>query len=114
MGQQSSADFAGVEIAVRKQPEMSKLHYDANCRAAIGVRNGAIRAMALEDMLLEGRAPQVMRVAGIHIRRRWVHDQEFMTEGTLPSHSAVASEECEVISHVASIKRRPLARNLQW
>ena len=102
------------KFAERKQPEASKLHYDANCRAAIRVGNGATRAMALQDVLLEGRAPQVMRVAGIQLRRRCVHDQEFMTEGTLPRHSAVASEECEVISHVASIKRRPFVRNLRW
>ena len=102
------------KFAERKQSETSKLHYDANCRAAIGVRSGAIRAMALQDMLLESRAPQVMRIAGIQIRRRCVHDQEFMTERTLPRHSAVVSEECEVISHVASIERRPSGRNLPW
>lgn len=102
------------KFAERKQPETSKLHYDAGCRAAIGVRDGAIRAVTFQDMLLEGRAPQVMRVAGIHIRRRCVHDQEFLTESTLPRHSAVASEECEVISHVVSIKCRLFVRNLRW
>ena len=59
--------------------------------------------MSLLNVLFERRTPDVMGIARIQIRRRGIHNQKFLAEGTLPGDAAKLSEECEIGSHGVSI-----------